>query len=218
MESSETKKKHQSGPRVLLYVLNRNGLEEDELRATILSILDTKFAVNDVSVLWVSIFGKRPDRPHAFFTLSDDEIAREMAGQIINITLDEHEYNFEISEASGTDPKDGEDPLALYVQSVPTNVEKDELEVALKEFFGRIAPVKTIIFPKEWTRNADVIMLFEQADSAKMVLRGALYADFMGTTMKLSYARIKTPYLKQERKREVKTKPKRDYFIESLKK
>lgn len=223
MESSETNQIQESRPRVVLFILNRNGLDEQGLRAAIALILDTKFAASDVEILWLSIFGKQPEQPHVLLTLSDDEVAREMIGQL-PFTMEDTDYHFEVMEASGSDPSEGEDPLAIFVSGVPVNLKQEQLRAELTEFFSRVAPVKSVIFGKEWQRKKSVILLFENNTCARMVARACVFCTFRGQTMRCSYARKmfdsppqrSTP--QDKGKKSKRDKPKRDYFIEAHRK
>lgn len=234
MESLETKTSNDTKkPKFLLFILNRNGLEENELREVLCLIADTKYGAPDVEVLWLSILGKAPDRPHVLCTLSDDEVAREISGQTIHITYKGKDCVFEISEAFGVehDEEKNEDPHTLYVSNVPVNTTEEVLRNQLIEYFSAIATPDKVIFPRSWQETRMVLLYFENVECAKIALKGAMLCSFNGKFMKCSYARKlaekvprqarSTEKPKVPPKNKKKSKPKaqqRDYFIDSMKK
>lgn len=235
MESSEIKQvSTQKQPKLLLFILNRNGLEENDLRRVLSIIADTQYGVPDVQVLWLSILGKLPDRPHVLFTLSDDSVAQEMAGQTVNITYNNKECSFEISEAFGTDAKedDNEDPCTLFVSNVPVKIEEEILRNQLMEYFGAVATPDKIIFPRNWQETRTILINFANPECAKIILKACRICMFGGKLMGCSYAK-KRPERPDTRpskpqtsrvvtpKKVKKAKPmskSRDHFIESLRK
>lgn len=227
MASSETK------PRLLLFILNRNSLEEKDLRKVLPIIADTQYGASDIEVLWLSILGKLPDRPHVLFTLNDDNVARELAGQTVVITYNGVECSFEISEAFGTDAKEDEDdPNTLFVSNVPVKIEEEILKNQLLDYFGAVARPDKIIFPRNWLETRTILVNFSNPDCAKMVLKAGTICMFDGKLMKCSYAkkrpeRLETRTSKPQTKRVEapkklrKSKPvakSRDHFIESMRK
>jgi hypothetical protein len=190
MESSEIKQDTNTNtPKFLLFMLNRNGLEENELRDVMTMIADTQFGAQDVSPMWISILGKLPDRPHALMTLSDDEVAREMAGQTINFRFGEKNCVFEISEAFGTEASDEEDPNMIFLSNVPVNLPQEQLEQELLEFFGAVARPTKIIFPRNWLETRTLLLNFDNVDSAKMIAKAGFICTFKDKLMRCSYAR-----------------------------
>jgi hypothetical protein len=234
MESSETKSSDgMRKPKFLLFILNRNGLEENDMRVVLSLLADTKYGASDVEVLWMSIFGKLPDRPHVLCTLSDDDVAREMANQTLHITYQGKDCVFEISEAFGVDPNEDkdEDPHTLFVSNVPVNLSEEVLKKQLLEYFSNLATPTKVIFPKSWQETRTVLLNFDNDECAKIVLKAAALCQFNGKLMKCSYARKLAPRSpprestvtksseppKGTRKGKSKAPP-RDMFIDSMKK
>lgn len=186
-ELSETK------PKVLLFILNRNGLEETDLRLVISKIADTQFGAPDVKVLWLSVFGKLPDRPHALITLNDDEIAKEMINQTISIRFMEIDCTFEISEAFGTDAKDGEDPHTIFLSNIPVKDDEEKIRSELSDFFASVARPSRIIFPRNWIETRTVLLNFDSIDCAKMVMKVGFISFFKDKLMRCSYAKKREP-------------------------
>lgn len=177
-------------PHTVLFVLNRNGLDVDQLRVEFANILRIKYAADDVKVLWVSILGKMPEQPHAFITLSDEAIAREILDdEIIDITLNDQRYLFEISEAFGLEPKEDEDPLSMFIAGVPAEQGEEALKVKLLDYFGSIAPVSEVIFTRDWVNNKSVIIKFPNEKCAQMVARCTRFSLFEGHLLSCRYAR-----------------------------
>jgi hypothetical protein len=179
-----------SRPRTVIFLLNRNGLAADELRETIDKMLEDKYAAPDAKVYWLSIFGKLPERPHAFLTLTDEEVASELiADEKIKFTLDEKEFMFEVSQAFGLPAKEFEDQNCIFVCGVPSTKSQQATETELKQFFGGVATPDTIIFPREWEEKGNIILRFEDIECAQMVARTSLFCTFNDTLLKCSYAR-----------------------------
>jgi hypothetical protein len=230
MESSETKQESQTNvPKVLLFILNRNGLGEDDIRSAVSIIADTQFGAPGVEVLWVSILGKLPDRPHALITLSDDDVAKEIAGQTIALRYAEQDCTFEISEAFGTDAKEenDEDPHTIFVSNIPVNCEQEELAVELSDFFAAVAKPTKVIFPRNWIESRTVLLTFDNVECAKMVMKVGIICTFKEKLMKCSYARKRgtrqgppahKPAGRGSKPKVKQQKPRRDYFMEAARK
>lgn len=234
MESLETKEAETTKrPKTLLFILNRNGLEENALRKVLAMIADTQYGASDVEVLWISILGKLPDRPHVLFTLSDDSVAQEMVGQTVNINYSGQECSFEISEAFGTDAKEeeNEDPCTLFVSNVPVKTDEETLRNQLQNYFSAVATPDKVIFPRNWQETRTILINFANPDCAKMVLKAGTICMFDGKMMRCSYAKkrmerpeskvVKSQPKRSEAPKNTKkkrvTKP-RDHFIESIRK
>ena len=232
MESSETKEESKSeGPRVLLFILNRNGLEEDDIRNVISIIADTQFGAPDIEVLWVSILGKLPDRPHALITLSDDDVAREIAGQTLTLRYGDKDCILEISEAFGTDAKEenNDDPHTIFVTNVPIKMTEADLSGELSDFFAAVARPTKVIFPRNWIETRSVLITFDNIEAAKMVMKTAFICTFKDKLMRCSYARKREARqtstrpppsaprnnVKPVKKAVKKPKVQRDYFMEA---
>ena len=231
MESSEIN--DTKNAKLLLFILNRNGLEENDMRKVLSLIADTKYGAPDVQVLWLSILGKLPDRPHVLCTLSDNEVAREMAGQTIHITYQTKDCVFEISEAYGVDPDEekDQDPHTLFVSNIPVNLDEGTLRTQLIEYFSAVATPDKVILPRSWQETRTVLLYFENSDCAKIVLKAAMLCSFNGKMMKCSYARKLAPRpppssqhnskprtSKPDKKKGKPKASQRDFFIESMKK
>jgi hypothetical protein len=177
-------------PKTVIFLLNRNGLEEDKLRSVFEAMLVDKYVAENVKTYWVSIFGQLPERPHAFITLTDDNIAEEILNDD-KIAFDHggKSYLFEISKAIPQEAGPMEDENCIFVQGVPVTGNPDILETQLKEFFGGIATPNEIIFPQRWAQTGQVILRFDDVPCAQMLARTALYCFFQGKLLKCCYAR-----------------------------
>lgn len=198
MESLETNMQRNSAeahtprqsPKTVIFLLNRNGLEEEKLRVVFEAMLVDKYVAEDVRTYWVSIFGQLPERPHAFITLTDDSIAEEMLkDEKISFDHGGKNYTFEMSKAIPMEAGQMEDENCIFVQGVPVDQNPDALEEDLKEFFGGIAVPNEIIFPQRWAQTGQVILRYEDVPCAQMVARTALYCLFRGKLLKCCYAR-----------------------------
>lgn len=223
--SSETNQIETSRPRVVLFILNRNDLDEIQIQRALTLVLDTQFGVEEIDFLWLSIFGKLPERPHVLLILSDDGVANELIGNL-NFKFGERQICFEISKATGVDVPEECDPTMVFVKGVPVDGNEDDLGPRLQEFFSRIAPVERIIFPPNWQQKSAVVLVFKNNDCAGMVVRVASFCNFEGYVLRCSYFRAlhehsvrKTPpKTPPKTKKPSKGKPKRDYFIEQQRK
>jgi hypothetical protein len=183
-------KDDEKGRKTVLFILNRNGYDEDGLREVISLVLDVKFSIPDVKVLWVSIFGKPPDRPHALITLDNEDAARELCDVAkIHFDTDEVSLLFEISQAQGT-PASGDsmDPLAIFVTGIPTTGTEVSVRERLSAFFGSVATPSKVILPKSWREKQQAILQFSCVQDAQMVMRCCAFCEFEGKKMKCSYA------------------------------
>jgi hypothetical protein len=180
-----------SRPRTVIFLLNRNGLSANELRETIDKMLEDKYEAPNAKVYWLSIFGKLPERPHAFLTLTDEEVASELiADEKIKFSCDDKDFLFEVSQAFGLPAKlEYEDPNCIFVCGVPSTKSQQATEAGLKQFFGGVATPDTIIFPREWEEKGNIILRFEDIECAQMVARTSLFCTFDDTLLKCSYAR-----------------------------
>ena len=177
-------------PRTILFILNRNGLDVDQLRSKFTDILRIKYASDDVKVLWISIFGKMPEQPHAFITLSDETIAKEILDDgTIEIELDNQTYNFEISEAVGMEAKEDEDALCIFVAGVPAEQGEEKLRAKLIDYFAAISPVAEVIFTRDWVNNKSVILKLPSEACAQMIARCTRFCTFEGHLLSCRYAR-----------------------------
>lgn len=177
-------------PKTVLFLLNRNGLDLEDLRRMLKFMLKTKYASDDVQITWLSIFGKMPERPHAFFTLDNEELSLELLDdETIHLELDGRMFIFEISVAFGLEAKTDEDPLCMFVAGVPTSKPKEELEVKLKAFFGGVAPVAEVIFPREWINTKSVLLRMPNRECAEMMARTTRFSIFEGNVLCCTYAR-----------------------------
>ena len=184
-------------PKTVLFMLNRNGLDADELRTKFAQVLKAKYAADDVEVRWLSIFGKMPERPHAFITLSDEGVAAEiLEDETITIELEGRMFHFELSAAFGLEPKDDEDPLCIYVSGIPADPVQEALEAKLLSYFSDIVPVAEVIFPREWRELHSVLLKFPNEECCSMVARTTRFCTFEGNVLSCRYARkqvIKPP-------------------------
>lgn len=198
MESLETNLSRNSAeahtprqsPKLVIFLLNRNGLEEDKLRTVFEAMLKDKYAAEDVQVYWVSIFGQLPERPHAFITLTNDEITEEvLADEKVSFDMGGKNYLFEVSRAIGSEAGPMEDEHCIFVQGIPVDENPDALETKLMDFFGGVAVPNEVIFPQRWVQTGQVILRYEDIPCAQMVARTALYCFFQGKLLKCCYAR-----------------------------
>lgn len=198
MESLETNLSRNSAeahtprqsPRTVIFLLNRNGLEEDKLRLVFEAMLADKYVAENVKTYWVSIFGQLPERPHAFITLTDDSIAEEVLNDD-KISFDHggKNYLFEVSKAIPQEAGPMEDENCIFVQGVPVTGNPDALDRQLKDFFGGIAVPNEIIFPQRWAQTGQVILRYDDIPCAQMIARTALYCFFQEKLLKCCYAR-----------------------------
>ena len=176
--------------RTVIFLLNRNGLESDSLRSTFEKMLADKYAAPDAKVCWLSIFGKLPERPHAFLTITDEEVTSEIiSDEKIKFSCDEQEFTFECQQGFGLPAKEFEDPNCIFVSGVPATKTQQTLETELKHFFGGVATPDAIIFPREWEEKRIVILRYEDIDCAALVARTSLFCYFGDNLLKCSYAR-----------------------------
>ncbi len=197
-------------PRTVIFLLNRNGLDEKGLHVKFSRILQHKYAADDVETLWISIFGKMPEKPHAFITLTDEGVCEELLDdETIKVTDPETDqlYDFEVSRAFGLEAKEEEDPLCLFVTGIPVNRDEETLKGQLKEFFERIAPVDIVIFTKDWKNTKSVIIKFPNADCTAMAARTTRFCYFGHTLLQCRYARKQVP------KRNLSKSPNKKMFV-----
>ena len=176
-------------PKKVLFVLNRNGLDEEEFRDIIDVILDTKYAIQNVKIEWFSILGAKPEQPHILMTLSDEEASEQLCEDgDIDITCEDGDYHFEITEAVGKEAKDFQDPFAIHVRGIPVDKTQEKLNEDLMNFFGKVARPKFIIFGKNWKERKEVILKFDDKDTASMIAKVALNCQFEGHDLICKFA------------------------------
>tara|TARA_R110001599_G_scaffold2762_1_gene15040 strand:- start:27231 stop:28127 length:897 start_codon:yes stop_codon:yes gene_type:complete len=177
-------------PKTVLFILNRNGLDEDKLRSVLEVIIESEYAADDVFVEWVSIFGAFPERPHAFVTLSDNSIAEEMIEtEICEVSINDTDYKFEFSQAEGILPNNFEDPISVFITGIDTTIDPDIIEKDLYEICDQIAPAQEIIFPRNWIELGNVIITFPNPQCASIFARVAKVLILHDKFCKISYAR-----------------------------
>lgn len=177
-------------PKIVIFLLNRNGLEENKLRVVFEAMIEDRYVTENVRVYWLSVFGQLPERPHAFLTLTDDDISEELLNdEKIEFDYRGVNYIFEVSKAIGTEAKQMEDENCIFVQGLPVTDNPDVLEAKLMDFFGGIATPNEIIFPHRWTQTGQVILRYEDIACAQMVARTALFCIFENKLLKCCYAR-----------------------------
>lgn len=177
-------------PKVAIFVLNRNGLEEDKLRTVLQVLISSEYAAEDVYVEWVSIFGALPERPHAFVTLSDDSIAEELIeSEVCEFSMNDTSYKFEFSRTEGCPPNQFEDPNTVFITGIDVDIDPDVIEKELLEICYQIAEPKEIIFPRNWVETGNVIVSFYNEDCASMFVRLAKLFFLNEKMVKTTYAR-----------------------------
>ena len=179
--------------RTAIFILNRNGYDESGLREIIPVLLEAQFSIEDVEVLWVSIFGKPPDRPQAIITLSSEIAAEELcnAGKITFSTND-GDLIFEMSKAVATkQAEDDEDPLLVFVKGIPTNGPADQIKSKLHTHFSQVATPTSITLPKTWKEKKIALMSFKDKSDAQMIIRCCAQSKLEGKTMFCSYAKYR---------------------------
>lgn len=177
-----------------IFVLNRNGQSESKLKEIFKHIAEEQFPEEEnLEVIWVSIFGKG-DKPHAFIIFNRTLVNNwcHEAG-IINYK----EMKFELSGATGCVAGEGEESCKLHYKNVPGKEEnKEEIEETFRTFLFPVAEVKTIHFPKNWTKRGEVFVEFYDEESASYALRITIVCEFRTPCVKYpvilkgSYARI----------------------------
>lgn len=176
--------------KTVIFIINRNGLDEEELCKVIEKLLDDEYAAPDAQVEWVSTFGAYPERPHAFITISNDELAEEMiSNETGSITFGEKTYNFEFQAVLGLTPSQYEDPLCVFISGVDTEIDEEEIEEELLFITRKLVEPKEIVFPRNWKETGNIIMTFYDADSASTFARVAKLFLFFEKMVKVSYAR-----------------------------
>lgn len=194
MESSEHSSEEECYHSKPVFILNRNGKNEDELKIIFEELARAEFADTDfgdeIEVKWLKRFGKA-DQVHAFMVFNKDIVA-EWLLSASPVSYDE--MNFEILDVKGSESKADEDPCKLYYKGVPgTEEEKPTVEQQLKDFFFPIAEVKTVTFTKNWASRGEVFLEFFDAESASYVHRLASVCEFNNAFIKGTYARIQKP-------------------------
>jgi len=192
-DSSDARDGEQSDVRIVLFLLNRNGLDDVDLISVFETMLETQYDAKGVYVRWLSIFGKMPERPHALITLSDDDVSRRLLEEdVITFDLNDKDYRFELSQASGMEAGHDDDAYSIFINNVP-NVNPNGIDRRLRTFFDDIATVEDVIFPREWIKSRTVILRFSTPEAAGLVARCAKFCIFEGETMSCRFARKQIP-------------------------
>lgn len=180
-----------------IFVLNRNGQSESKLREIFQHIAKEKFPdVEEIEVVWVSIFGKA-DKPHAFIVFNR-AVVNDWCHEVGFVNY--KEMNFELSGAVGCTAKEDEESCKLHYKNVPGKEEnKEEIEETFRAFLFPVAEVKTVYFPKNWTKRGEIFVEFHDEQSASYALRLTVVCEFRTpcvnypVILKGSYARIQKP-------------------------
>lgn len=171
-----------------MFVLNRNGKSERELKDIFEEVTRREFDDDTIEATWISVFG-RGDQPHCFVVLNNDRATTWLIDEGV---IDHDDLIYDITIAQGIEPKIGEEETCkLHFNGVPGRQgEEEEIEEDLREFFYPIAEVKTVIFSRNWASRGEVFVEFYDQKSASFVLRVAGKCKFHDSFMKGSFARV----------------------------
>jgi len=181
-----------------IFLLNRNKKDQTELKAIFEKVATEQFPeVEDIQVVWCSIFGK-DDRPHSFIIFNRTVVNNWMYDAE---SFSHDGLTYEVSGASGCTAKGEEEPCKLHYKNVPgTDENKDDIETTLKSMLFPVAEVKSIYFPKNWSKRGEVFVEFFDEESASYALRVTMICEFRALSvvaypviLRGSYARIQKP-------------------------
>ena len=187
---------------VPIFVLNRSGMEEDELREAFQTAIDEIMEYEDeeideedkVTVTWVSKFGKYPEQPHALVIISDYRFSMDISQDgTFAVKKGEDPIVLDVDICSPTESKPHEEATKVCVSNVPTNFDPDTLEQELRDFFFPIAEIDEVIIPKCFSERRQVFLSFHDEASAGYVVKVAFFATFHNELVRCSFAKKRKP-------------------------
>ena len=221
-ETDESNRTHMTP----VFVLNRCGMNKDQLIKAFNHLIakmveedrknysysdDTQSEYDEdmPRVEWVSIYGKRPEQPHAIIITGNDYINQDIV-EMGEVTLmkGDVEVEVEIRDCPPLEPESDEyETTKVCVTGLPKNIDRQQLDDEIYDLIAPIADTKRVIIPKSYERNGRIFLEMYDADSAGLVVRVAKFVQFRGTYIKCDFAKKpKKSNTKRKKKRKKNNK------------